>query len=299
MEFDIETSDYLKLNIYVSGVLASADTSPSNPMVFLTVTRLSDDVVIINNQQASTISTGSYQYLISASNNANLGRYKAVWTYTISAVPYTKTEYYSVVVGYANAQEVRDEFPELSTKTNDEIYRKERLARNIINTFCDQTFDYELGVTKTILTAGKPTNHLRLPKRLWELTTFSFHDTAENITDLVEIESDYYVRPIEGSGFEDIKRDIQFTSGFFIRNTKYDLEGNWGWESVPEEIELACRLLIKDYMMDDSLLRQHGVWVAQMGDTQMTFKQDLWATTGNYDVDILLGNYVLTSFVII
>jgi hypothetical protein len=50
-------------------------------------------------------------------------------------------------------------------------------------------------------------------------------------------------------------------------------------------------ILVNDYFCDDTLLREHGVISSTMGDRSIDFKRDLWGTTGNYNVDMLLSDY--------
>jgi hypothetical protein len=301
MELYAQTSDSVNLSIFINGVL----TDPDGNVVNLTIVRLADNVTIVTDV-ATRVSAGKYQYVLTTVNTSILGKYQVNWTYDINALTNPKTTYYDVVVGYTSPQEVRDDFSELNSISNDEIYRKEKLARKIINTFCGQVFDYESGTTKTVV--GKGSNHLYLPKRIYTLTQVNYDDaltTQNDITSAVEVESDYFLRPTASLGFLDIKKDITFLRPFFIEDVKYFIVGDWGWQSVPDQVQTATRLLIRDYLDDDSLLHQHGVSIARMGDRDFTFggrkdgQGQFWATTGNYDVDILLEDFTLTSITLI
>ena len=302
MELYYQSSDGINLSISINGVLTDPDSSAVN----VTITRLLDNTVIVNNAAATRLSAGKYQYVLTTSDNSTLSQYKAVWSYTVNAVPNIKTTYYDVVVGYTSPQDVRDEYTELASYSNDEIYRKEKIARKIINSFCGQTFDFETGVTKTVV--GKNSNSLQMPRRIWGLTQVNYDDaltSSNDITSSVEISSDFYISSTVDTGFVDVKRDIQFARPFFIDGVRYFIQGDWGWQSVPDAIQTATRLLIRDYLDDDSLLRQHGVSIARMGDREFEFggrtatQTQFWASTGNYDADILLQDYTLTSIVLI
>lgn len=286
MELYRETSDSLTLTIYVNGNLTNADSPPT-----LTVTKVDDDSVIVNAQTAVSVSTGKYQYTLSTAQNNAVGKYKAVWTYVISSVTSTRTEYYEVVVGYTTATEVRDYYPSLADKTNEEIYRFEKLARRIIDSFCNQRFDFEENTLKIV--RGRNENVLYLPRRIYNIDTVEM-DGLEDITTEVEILDDFWLAPdveLAPGFFIDIKRGLLEPSKFFRRSVDYYITGDWGWEGVPEDIKLATILLINDYFCDSTMLRQHGIYQSSMGDRQMTFRDDLWGTTGNYDVDILLSGY--------
>jgi hypothetical protein len=288
MELYYATADSLTISIYINGSLANADSPPT-----VTITRLSDGAAIVTGGVSSFVSTGKYQYPLTTANNSTISKFKAVWSYTIAAVVNTKIDFYETVVGYTTASEVRDYFTSLASKTNDEIYRYEKLARRIINAVTNQTFDFELATTKKV--AGRKDNTLELPRRIFTLTQVTV-DGDEDISSEVEIKDDKWITPINsvapGFWIQDVKRGV-IDPGFYFRGgPKYWVKGDWGWQDVPEEIELATKLLINDYFCDDSLLRQHGIIQAQFGDRSTIYRSDLWATTGNYDVDILLSGFV-------
>lgn len=290
MQIYHETSESLTLSLYINGVLTDADSVPN-----VTVTRLSDDVEIITTQTAASVSTGKYKYTLTTANTAVLGKFRAVWTYVVNAVTNIKTEYYDVVVGYANAQEARDFYAGLTGNTNDEIYQKEKLARKIIDVYCNQTFGFELDTQYKI--RGDDKNTLFLNKRLYNLDEVLING-VDDVTSEVEIDEDYWLRVLEDARpgfFIDIKRGITEPSRFFRQPVKYWVTGDWGWESVPDDINLACLMLIKDYFCDDTMLRQHGIWLYSLGDKEIRTVKDFWGTTGNFDVDMLLSNYTYVA----
>lgn len=283
MEIYFENSDAIYLTIYVNGAPADADGD-----VNLTVTRLLDSIVVVDNVTASRESVGKYYYVLDSDVNTVLGKYKAKWSYTVASKDMVKTEFYDVVVAYANAAEVRDYFSERANDSNDEIYRKEKLARRIINIFCNQTFDFEIDITKKV--EGSNSDVLRLPRTLWDLTSVKA-DNTEDVTSQVEQTTPVYIERIPVLPVVDVKRDILNPRPFFLKRVKYYVKGNWGFQDVPENVTLAAILLINDYFNDDTLLRRHGVYQSTMGDVQYTFNNDLWFTTGNYDADVLLSPF--------
>lgn len=273
-----------------------ADQILSVYQVFVTLTRMIDNVVVVNNQAATRVTSGNYSYNFTGNNLYNIGQYKLVWTYVQGGITSTKVEYFTVVVGYTTPEEVKADFPQLASISDADIYRKEKLARGIIDTFCGQEFNYELNATKKVM--GNNSNNLYLPKRLFRLDNLAVSGTTDYLTSELELFDDFYIRPnwsTTGGFFVDVKRDITEPSRYFKSAFYYDVIGDWGWEIVPEDIQEATKLLILDYFDDDSLLRQHGVIRAQMGDREMWFAPDLFSTTGNYDVDLLLSNYTIMN----
>ena len=282
----------MSLYTYVNGALADVDQDVGVYQIFVTVTRMSDNSKIVDNQNATRVDVGKYKYILTTANNSSLGMHKVVWTYEISGVTNTKTEYYEVVVPYTSAQEVRDMYPDLASKSNEEIYRKEQIARRIINVYCNQSFDFEKAVTKIVY--GKSANVLLLPRKLYTITSVKVDDT-DDVTSDIEIYNEEWLKPTwvttTTMKFVDIKRGITEPSHYFREGEKYYVKGDWGWEYVPENIRLASMILINDYFCDDTLLREHGVVDAQMGDRSLEFRRDLLGTTGNYNVDQLLADY--------
>jgi hypothetical protein len=252
-------------------------------------------VVIADQQVTTAVTTGKYKYTLTTSQNSYLGKFKAVWEYTVNGIDNVKNDYYDVVVGYANAAQVKELYPDLATKTNDEIYAKEKLARKIIEIFCNQTFGFRDSQTKIVKGAGR--NKLFLEERIFKLDEVLING-EDNITTEVEIDEDYWIAPLvnfDAGFFVDVKRGLTEPSKYFRNGLKYHVTGDWGWESVPDNINLAAMMLINDYFCDTALLREHGVVGYQLGEKSMQFARDLWGTTGNYDVDLLLADYVYVN----
>lgn len=287
MEILYQSSSSIRLTIGVDGSPRNADIVNDVHQVFITITKVSDDSVIVNNQGAENEDVGIYKYLLDPNDNGTLDKFKVTWTYTVDGEPFTKTQFYDVVVPYTSASEFRSEFSEFSSKTDAEIYHKEKLARHIINTFCHQSFDFELDVTKKV--EGNDSQKLLLPKRIYTLSEVLISN-EEDITDTLEIYTDHHLRRTDIDDEFDERRNL-FGLDYFRKHTYYFVTGDWGWEYVPDDISKATNLLIADYFGDDSLLRQHGVFQATIGDEQYYFNNDLWNTTGNYDVDMLISNY--------
>jgi hypothetical protein len=291
MELYRGTGDSITLSIYINGELKNADISGITHLVYVTITNATTGTAVVTNANANNVGIGKYEYPLSVATNSTLGDYKAVWTFTVDSVQNTKTDYYKVVVPYTTASEFRDYFPELSDKSNEEIYRKEKLARKIIDAYAGQTFDFETATTKIV--NGEDSNTLYLPRRIYELTSVSI-DNTDDITTEVELYNDFWIRPVYNfvpRRYTEIKRGIIDETYYFGLGVRYYVKGEWGWEYVPEEIQHACRLLVADYFEDDYMLRQHGVISAQLGDRSINFRNDLWGTTGNYDVDALLSGF--------
>lgn len=286
MQIYYQSSSYIRFTILTESGATDADVIDGIYQVFATITRLSDGAVIISNENAYRENVGVYRITLSQSETAVPAKYKISWTYTVSGVTSTSVSHFDIVIPYAKPSDVRSMFPELSSKSDEEIQRKEFLARSIIDTICNQRFSFEIG--KTISVPGRGKDTLYLPERIWELDSVT--TDGEDITNLVEIFDDYWIAvKDEDPSLSTTQRF--FNGGFFVNGRIYKVTGNWGWEYVPEEISRAAMLLIKDYFTDDYILRQHGIIQANIGDESYRFKDDGWLSSGNIDVDMLLSNY--------
>jgi len=85
----------------------------------------------------------------------------------------------------------------------------------------------------------------------------------------------------------------------FVKNIRYRVEGRYGWESVPNNVQLACIELMKDYFAKDTTWRNKYVKSLQTFDWQFEYSGDAYSGTGNQLADKLLSPYVLTQMVVI
>lgn len=283
MQIYRQSSAKIGLSVVIDGTLTDADVVDDVHQVFATVTLL-PSTVLIPTQAAAHDGTGLYSISLDPLKTNDIGKCKVEWTYRVNGITYTRTSFFDIVIPYVTAGTFKSQFPEFSSKTDDEIYRKEHLARKIIDTFCNQSFDYRLD--KTYKIRGSDSDFLHLPDKI--ISVISVKVEGTDITSSVEVAGDYLLRSISQDDPDDI-----FAFSFFRKDSIYEVRGNWGWDYVPDEIEQACMLLIKDYFTDDYILRQHSIMRASFGDENYQFSEALMATgTGNIDVDNLLSNYV-------
>ena len=88
-------------------------------------------------------------------------------------------------------------------------------------------------------------------------------------------------------------------SGVFNKNSRYKINGRFGWEEVPDEIELATIELMKDYFSKDKAWRNKYIKQISTFDWQFQFDSTTFTGTGNAYVDKLLIPYVINKMVLI
>ena len=233
------------------------------------------------------------------------GKYRADFTYTVSGTSYTKSQYINVYTPYITADTFFEDHPELEDDWYDKFDKMEKKVRNIINTFCGQGFEHYPNKSIEISGTGKNTLHLPYPiNTLRKVTVNSgttdaevLHDyedaTVNNIEKAKEphrFGSTYYLQ-FRRSTLDSANVAI-LTNKFYPRDA-YLIEGDFGWQFVPNNIEQAADLLLEDMMNDDSEFRRHGIHRVDMDTIEYFTNTNFFETTGNIDADILLMDYTL------
>ena len=259
---------------------------------------------------ATRVSTGVYTITYGQQNSGHYilnaaGKHRVVFTYTVSGVEYTKTEYINVYTPYMNATEFFTVHPELQEEKGSLFDRYERRARNIINTYCGQSFEYY--PNKTITIEGNNHYKLHLPFPIYTLTKLTQdpgRDYAEIIFDSATDNSNNVEKVRQPHNFE-ASYYLRFKPDTLDRNntlivpvrfrskSEYKIEGDFGWKYVPLNIQQAADLIIADLMNDDSDYRRHGIHSIDMDVVKMQFNQSFYETTGNIEADVLLMDYTL------
>lgn len=257
-----------------------------------------------------TITYGQQASGIYALNSA--GKHKAVFTYTISGVQYSQSQYFNVYTPYISSSEFFTLYPELQQEYSALFDRYERRVRNVINTYCGQAFDYY--PDKYVILDG--TNHktLHMPFPVCNIskvtlnpgddTSTIIHDatdaTLNNIEKLRQpfnFESSYYIRYRNKGGFGDDESASRSFEGYspsrFSNRSDYKIEGDFGWQFVPDNVMQASALLLADFMNNDNEYRAHGMTSVDMDAISFQMKDSFYDSTGNIEADVLLMDYTL------
>jgi len=277
----VSTSLYHEFGSLVSG--------PTN------ATRTSAGVYTITyGQQASGI------YILNSA-----GRHRIDFTYTISGTSYTQSQYINVYTPYANSDVFFEDHSELETDWLDKFDKLEKKTRNIINTFCGQSFDYYPNKFIEIAGSGKKIMHLPIPITTLRVVTINFGDAdqtvihnyenasinnIEKIKEPHNFNTTYYIQ--YKKSFLDSKNTI-IISNKFKTEDDYKIEGDFGWRFVPNNVEQAADLILEDMMTEDSIYRRHGIYNADMDILKFQTSQNFYESTGNIDADVLLMDYTL------
>lgn len=281
------TSNLVSVSLYHE--LGSLVSGPTN------ATRTSAGVYTITfGQQASGI------YILNSA-----GRHRADFTYTVSGTSYTQSQYINVYTPYLDIDTFFADHPELETDYYDQFDKLEKRIRNIINTFCGQSFEYYPNKFMILQGSGKKTMHLPLAISTLRKVTVNvgdedeevLHDSTDSTLNHIEksrephnFQSSYYIQ-FKKSYLDKTQRVIYESN--FSEEDDFKIEGDFGWQFVPNNIEQAADLLMVDVMTDDSEIRRHGIVSVDMDTISYTTKSSFYESTGNIDADILLMDYTL------
>lgn len=282
------TSNIVSVSLYHE--FGSLVSGPTN------ATRSSAGVYTITYGQAA-----SGIYILNAA-----GKYRADFTYTVSGTSYTQSQYFNVYTPYIDIDTFFEDHPELETDWYDKFEKMEKKVRNIINTFCGQSFEYYPNKYLEVMGTGK--NSLHLPNPITTLRKVTadpgtndetvLHDSTDATLNHIEkikephsFGSSYYLQ-FKKSVLDSV--NVLLLVNKFDRQSVYKVEGDFGWQFVPNNIEQAADLLLVDMMNDDSEFRRHGIQRVEMDTIRYEINTtNFFETTGNIDADVLLMDYTL------
>jgi hypothetical protein len=182
----------------------------------------------------------------------------------------------------------------------------EKKVRNIINTYCGQSFEYYPNKYLEVMGSGKNTLHIPNPITTLRKVTSDpgtndetvLHDYSDATLNHIEkirephsFGSSYYLQ-FRKSVLDSV--NVLLLVNRFDKQSIYRVEGDFGWQFVPNNIEQAADLLLVDMMNDDSEFRRHGIQRVEMDTIRYEINTtNFFETTGNIDADVLLMDYTL------
>lgn len=236
------------------------------------------------------------------------------WEYSIGGVTVIRSDEVYVVTPYVDFNHVQD--LEFSTdasdphyKTYKELLKAEKYARKQIETYTGQKFHL---YDDLHIVYGYGSDLLPLPAKMYQLHELYAGDTLlvdtineiNNLSyDVMVAESGYGIRVNRSNVLDNtvysangmVPPDSSFSSGVFQTNTPYKVQGRFGWEKVPDDVELAAIELMKDYFAKDQVWRNKYIKNISTFDWDFEYSTAAYAGTGNAYVDRLLNEYVMVT----
>ena len=237
------------------------------------------------------------------------------WNYTIDGTNVKRTDEIFVVTPYVDFNHVSD--MEFSTDSSDPRYKSykelvlaEKYARKVIEQHTGQKFYLKDDI---FVVYGHDSDILPLPSRIAELfflyaKDVLLVDTIEEINnwnyDVIVSESGYGIRINRANMLDNtvyvangmVPPSINdYGNGVFQSGVPYKVYGRFGWEKVPDNVELAAIELMKDYFSKDTMWKNKYVKSISTFDWDFEYTGDAYTGTGNAYADNLLADYVLTT----
>jgi hypothetical protein len=280
---NLSTVEY---TIYIDGEETNADGS----VVAKAFLNSSTTGVTLN---VTTPSTGKYKALVPMSMVSEEGAVRIEWSFALQSNPIVLSEEYLVVTPYANWDYFKGK------ATYSDYIECERIARKIIEWYCGQSFGK---ISATFAVEGSDTNGLRMPRRLLSLTEVRWQDVYTN-PNIIIAPSPYdgwveYTWELMADGWilrtprSRSRIDAAYPQNFsFKRNTSYNVEGIWGYSSVPVNIGEAAKIIIANLLCKDQKYRDKYLESIATGDWDIKFMKEAFAGTGSVTADQLLKDH--------
>jgi hypothetical protein len=319
-EILINTQSPVTHQVYWNGEITVLDATPTVKLYDITIDPAIDPAINPNtplqlltsvadeNNPGTYITYVPYQY---TNRNRTL---RLEWYYTIGSTQVVRSDEVYVVTPYVDFNHVQDlgfsvDSSDPNYKSYKELIRAERYARKQIEQYTGQNFYL---YDDLYVVYGYGSDVLPLPAKLNTLHELYANDSLlldnlNNINNLsynvIIAESGYGIR-IDRSSIVDntvyvangmVPPSIYDVNGVFQTNVPYKVQGKFGWEKVPDEVELAGIELMKDYFAKDQVWRNKYIKNISTFDWDFEYTSEAYAGTGNAYADRLLADYVMVS----
>lgn len=315
----------IKTKIFWGGELVDADSDVIAVVYDITedntISPSVDPSIPIGTFEATKLDTdsGTYQIVLPLDLCRRNRKFKIEWQYEVDGNEGSHTYFTDVVTPYANISDIIDDLnfgtdvSDPNYKTYHELQMAEKYARKLIEIYTNQVFYLYDDIQ---IVYGSGADILPMPFKMYEI-----HELYENDVLLVDninnINNWIHTPIISESGFgirvnrQQVSDGMVYTanglvpptvndygySGAFKNDSRYSVQGRFGWSSVPDNVEEACIILIKQFFDQDRAWKDKYVKNISTFDWKFEFMEDAHRGTGNLYADQLLAPYVLNGMV--
>ena len=325
-EILVNTNNPIKHKVFWRGEPTDADALPVVKVYDTTqdptLNVLIDPTVVLYTLTSEKVETdiGVYEVVLPLYVTDKSKSLKLRWEYMVGGVSVIKEHKLFVTTPYTDIEQaigalnLGSDRSDPNYKTYNEILDAERWARKVIENYTGQEFAL---YDDTQVVYGAGTDVLSLPYKIHEVHKITQNDIL--LVDYInEIDNWNYSLKISESGFgiridrSNMLDNTVYTAngmvppsindsgnGVFAKGSIYRVYGRYGWDYVPDEVELACIELMKDYFSKDRQWRNKYLHSVQSFDWHFEYNQESYRGTGNVYADQILLPYVLTQMVVI
>lgn len=222
------------------------------------------------------------------------------WTYEIEGEEGTAVHYYPIVTPYVSLQDMREIYPDLASRTDEELIALEQRVRLVINSYTGQNFGFG---RKRVEVESENGVTLHLPARVISIEEFeanglSYPSSSFRIgLSSFSIEWLPISNPNKWAAADPIRMHDLVPR--FRRDTRFFVTGIFGWRRVPTEVRQAAIILIGDYSCDESVWRDKYIDNMRASDWRLEFAPGAFSGTGNVQADQLLAPFQVSNMVVI
>jgi len=236
------------------------------------------------------------------------GRLDIEWVGGTWDNPFKRTTSVEVITPLVSLSDLKTVFQDVHI-ADGELKDLEEQVRIFIETYTQQDFGYEIGTCSVV---GNGEKKIALPKRLMRVHRIKggpvgYFNTSNDGWYLYVGNKNYFT--IKEMPPEDYIDNVQLVSGVIVvpdsywkkfrSGTTYEIEGEWGYYSVPDDIRQAALLLAKDYGSGETIYRDRYLESMKSGDWNLMYSAGAFRGTGNKRADDLLEPYRRQGMVII
>jgi hypothetical protein len=326
MEIIVGTNAPVKQRVFWKGGISRADFLPivkfyditEDPAIAPSINPQS--ILATQEAEESETDIGVYNVYPPLSITDRPRSLKLVWEYEVDGEPVTKEHKLYVVKPYTDLTQAAESLgfgfdqSDPNYKTFYDLVAAERYARKLIENYTQQQF-YLYDDVSIVYSTGSDV--LPLPYKLNALHELYLNDILL-VDKINNIDNWNYTVNVSESGFGlrvnranmldntvyvangMVPPTINYSDkGAFINGAVYRVAGRYGWSEVPDEVELACIELMKDFFSKDKEWRNKYIKSIQTFDWQFEYDTSSFTGTGNNYADQLLLPYVINKMVVI
>ena len=326
MEIIVGTNAPVKQRVFWKGNIAKADSLPvvkfyditEDPAIYPSI----NPQVVLETQESEESDTdfGVYSVYPPLSLTERPRSLKLVWEYEVDGEEVLKEHKLFVVKPYTDLTQAAEALgfgfdqSDPNYRTFADLVAAERYARKLIENYTSQHF-YLYDDVNIVYSTGA--DILPLPQKMSELHELYLNDIL--LVDTINNVNNWNMSVrVSESGFglrvnrADMLDNTVYVAngmippsindsygGAFINGGTYRVAGRYGWEEVPDEIELACIELMRDFFSKDKEWRNKYIKSIQTFDWQFQYDTSSFTGTGNNYADQLLLPYVINKMVVI
>lgn len=305
--------EYLRTDNLPLTISYTASSYATN--VYFEIYDLDTNEFIQNGAAALSSSTASYTSwniglnVDATSYDRNI---KIEFVTTSSAGAWNDIQYASLIRPYATPERILQlaDIPGSASANTDLLRKLEKKARLSLNSYIGDNFYKEkrtltvFGQNADIVTTPIPIQRI---DKVYEddLLVYERDNSTYQLDFPLEIDSSRTRIKIVNSStnnkeiLEFPKFSVFYYEGIFRKDFAYKIDGIWGWEYIPSDIELATALLVEDYLCNDSNIRNKNIAELSNDSYNIKYGSDFSTGTGNLVVDNLIAKYKEARYMVV